>query len=148
MEVKLQCRKENKETYISMLEAAGFVITDTAHLTFKEDDYVSDTFIAKKGEATVLVAYQEVVFIESFGNQIHLHTLRDTLEIKERLYEIAGMYEDKGFIRINKSQIVNKAMIQEIRPQINSKFTLVMKNKAKIDVTRSYLLQFKEAIGL
>ncbi len=62
-------------------------------------------------------------------------------------YEIEGMYDQKGFIRVNKSVVVNKNQIKEIRPKLNTKFQLLMKNGRKVDVTRSYYQKFKENIG-
>ena len=148
MDIKLICREENKDLYTTMLIKAGFVISDTANLTFREDDYIRETFLGKDEEGITMIPYQDVVFIEAFGNDVFLHTAKKKYEIKERLYEAAGLYENRGLVRVNKSQIVNIKMIKEIRPQINSRFTLVMKNQHLVDVTRTYLLAFKEVVGI
>ena len=85
--------------------------------------------------------------VESYGHDIILHTIDKQYSIKDKLFEIEGMFEDRGLIRINKSQIINRSMIKEIRPAFNSKLTLLMKNGVLVDVTRSYLIRFKEYIG-
>ena len=147
MDIKIICKKENYDTYVKMLKSAGFTISVDADLTFREDDFIQDTFIGKIGDIYEIIPYTKVVLIESFGHEIILHTIDNTYSIKEKLFEIEGLFEDKGFIRINKSQIINKTMIIEIRPAFNSKLSLLMKNKAIVDVTRSYLIRFKEYIG-
>jgi len=147
VDIKIICKKENYDTYVKMLKSAGFTISVDADLTFREDDFIQDTFIGKIGDIYEIIPYTKVVLIESFGHEIILHTIDNTYSIKEKLFEIEGLFEDKGFIRINKSQIINKTMIIEIRPAFNSKLSLFMKNKAIVDVTRSYLIRFKEYIG-
>jgi len=148
MDIKLVCRKEHIAQYTALLEKAGFTITEQANLTFREDDFIAESFLGKSEAGVTVIPYQEVVSIEAFGSEVLLHTIDHQYEIKERLYEVIGLYEDRGFIRINKSQIINKAMIRQIRPQLNSKFTLLMKNNQLVDVTRSYLVTFKEIMGL
>ncbi|MDP2425669.1 MAG: LytTR family DNA-binding domain-containing protein [Candidatus Izemoplasmatales bacterium] len=148
MEIKLKCRKENEKKYKEMLELAGFVISPTADLTFQEDDFIQDSFLGKVEDVYEIIPFQKVVLIEAFGHEVFLYTLEKKYIIKERLYEVEGLFDDVGYIRINKSQIVNKAMIKEIRPAFNSKLTLLLKNKQLVDVTRSYQVRFKESIGL
>lgn len=148
MKIKLVCKKENYDTYKVMLESGGFVISQDATLTFKEDDYLQDTFIGEINAKYEIIHYSKIVFIESFGHEINLHTLDKTFSIREKLYEVEGMLHEKEFIRINKSQIVNKKAIKEIIPSFNSKITLLMKNSEKLTVTRNYNQSFKRSIGL
>lgn len=56
-------------------------------------------------------------------------------------------YKKVGFIRINKSQVVNKQMIKSIIPSLNSRMNIVMKNKELLYVSRVYLSNFKNVIG-
>jgi two-component system response regulator LytT len=147
VDIKIICKKENYDTYAKLLTQAGFTISLDAELTFREDNFIQDTLIGKIDEVYEIIHYSKIVMIESFGHEIILHTLDKEYSIKEKLFEIEGLFEDKGFIRINKSQIINKTMIKEIRPSFNSKLSLLMKNKSMVDVTRNYLVRFKEFIG-
>jgi len=147
VDIKIKCKKENYDTYAQMLKSAGFTISMDAELSFREDNFIQDTFIGKKDEVYEIIHYSKIVFVESFGHEIILHTLDKRFNIKEKLFEIEGVFEDRGLIRINKSQIINRDMIKEIRPSFNSKLTLLMKNGVLVDVTRNYLIKFKEYIG-
>ena len=147
MDIKIICKKENYDTYAKMLMAAGFTIRMDAELTFREDNFIQDTLIGEKDEVFEIIHYSKIVYVESYGHDIILHTLDKQFAIKEKLFEIEGLFEDRGLIRVNKSQIINRTMIKEIRPSFNSKITLRMKNGSLIDVTRSYLIRFKEYIG-
>lgn len=130
-----------------MLESAGFTISPSAELTFREDNFIQDTFIGEINQIYDIIHYSKIVLVESFGHDIILYTLDKRFSIKEKLYEIEELFEDRGLIRVNKSQIINRTMIKEIRPSFNSKLTLLMKNGMGVDVTRSYLIRFKEYIG-
>ncbi len=148
MKIKIVCRKENYDKYKAMLETAGFTICEQAELTFREDDYQQETFIGERNSSYEIIHYSKIVFIESFGHEISLHTLENTYAIREKLYEVEGVLHDKDFIRINKSQIVNKRAIKQIIPTFNSRINLLMKNEEKLTVTRNYNQTFKRSIGL
>lgn len=147
MDIKIICKKENYEMYKKMLESAGFTIDIDADLTFREDNFIQDTVIGQIDNKYEIIHYSKFVIIESFGHDVILHTLDKKYLLKQKLYEIEGVFEDRGLIRVNKSQIVNRTMIKEIRPAFNSKLTLMMKNGTTVDVTRNYLIRFKEYIG-
>ncbi len=147
MDIKILCRKENFETYKTMLEKAGFSIRPDAALTFREDDFIAENLIGRTGDAYEILNHSAIVLIESFGHEVFAHTLTQRYEIRDKLYEIEGQFENRGYIRINKSQIVNRNQIKQIRPAFNSKLSLLLKNGMTVDVTRNYQLRFKEIIG-
>ncbi len=147
MKVKIICKKENYKLYEQMLTSAGFIVDEDADLIFKEQNFVQETIIGKVNDRYEIIHYSQIIYVESYGHDVYLHTEERDYSIKEKLYEIEGLYEDKGFIRINKSCVVNKYQIKEIRPSFNTKLELIMKNKQKLEVTRSYYNRFKEFIG-
>ncbi|ERJ11973.1 LytTR family DNA-binding domain-containing protein [Haloplasma contractile] len=148
MKVKIICRKENYDHYEKMLTVGGFTISEDAALIFKEENYQQDSIAGMYNNRYELIHYPDIVYIESFGHDIMLHTRDKEYSIKEKLYEIEGLFENKGFVRINRSCVVNKKQIKEIIPTFNTKFILTMRNNQKVEVTRSYYTKFKEYIGL
>jgi two-component system response regulator LytT len=147
MEVKIICRKENYEKYKQMLEKGGFKVVEDASLVFRETDFVQSYFIGKKDEQFEFINYDQVVYIESYGRDVFLYTENEIYQIKQKLYEIEGEYADFGYIRINKSQIVNKAYIIKIKPLLNSRIKIILKTNQSLEVTRNYVDNFKETIG-
>lgn len=148
MKVKVICRKEEYDKYTSMLKAGGFTISEDADLIFTDQTMKVETIVGKYNNTYHLINYKDIIYVESFGHEIILHTVQKEYLIKEKLYEVEGMLEGKGFIRVNKSCVINKSQIQEIQPTFKSKFILLMNDQQKIDVTRSYYQRFKERIGL
>lgn len=107
-----------------------------------------ESIIGEHNGDYVIVNYKDIVFIESFAHEILCHTQTETYYIKEKLYEIEGLFHDVGFIRIHKSYIVNKKQIKRIIPEFNRKFKLILNNDKVVEVSRRYFVEFKEAIGM
>lgn len=75
-----------------------------------------------------------------------LHNTR--LLVRMKLYEIEELLLHKDFIRVSKYCLVNIGKIDYIRPALNSKLELTMKNKEIVEVNRAYLKQFKQALKI
>ena len=147
LEIKIICKKENYEKYKQLLEKSGFVISNNANLLFKEEDYSQDSFIGEHSNEYEIIHFSKVIYIESFGHNIFLHTLEKEFRIREKLYEVEGLLSDKSFIRINKSTIVSKGGIKKIKPSLNGRIDLILKNDKVVYVSKNYSKQFKEFIG-
>lgn len=97
--------------------------------------------ISERGTVTVLL--EDILFFEAFGDDCYCITQDNKYKIKMKLYD-TEQYKADGFIRINKSYVVNVFKIITLTPQLNSKFKLRMKNQEVLFVNRSYLKLFKE----
>ena len=75
-----------------------------------------------------------------------LHNTR--LLVRMKLYEIEELLLSKNFIRVSKYCLVNIGKIDYIKPALNSKLDLQMKNKERIEVNRAYLKEFKRALNI
>ena len=149
MKIKIVCREENFTKYRNMLESIGFEISDEANLLLKELDFVQNRFYARDSKNNlVVIDIDQVYLIESFGNITELKTENCTYRISEKLYEIAEKYAVKGFIRINKSQIVNLTKIEKVSPQFNSTMKIFLKNLKIVYVSRSYITNFKDSLDI
>lgn len=100
-------------------------------------------------EGFVQVHLKDVLYIESFGDDIHMHLIGQKCEhIKKPLYQLEEMLKPYHFIRISKSYIVNVRMITYIKVALNAKLHLELREGTKLDVTRSYVKSFKESLKL
>ncbi|MFK5884180.1 MAG: LytTR family DNA-binding domain-containing protein [Candidatus Izemoplasma sp.] len=70
------------------------------------------------------------------------------LVIDIKLYEIEELLSSKDFIRISKHSIVNLGKIDYIKPALNSKLDLLMKNGDYLEVNRGYYKAFKKALEI
>lgn len=144
MKLKLDCSKKHIPYLKEKLTQVGFQINDNGVLmiidnpihTFRRKDPFDD--------------FKSIVFMESFRNEIHIyHSQKEELTIiQEQLYVLENKYEAHGFIRANKSQIVNIRFIKDIEPWIGQKYILTINNGKTIDVNRTYYKKFKQYLKL
>jgi|LGOV01.1.fsa_nt_gb two-component system response regulator LytT len=107
-----------------------------------------DTIIGEKDTEYIPIHHSKIIYVESFGHDIFCHSKQGLYKIQEKLYEIEGLFEQYGFIRVHKSYIVNKYHIKAIFPLINRKFRLKLSNGNTIEVSRKYYNEFKHFIGM
>ncbi len=97
----------------------------------------------------VQFSVQEMMYLESFGEDIYLHTKDMTNQIiKQPLYQLEEILRPYHFIRIGKSFVVNIAKIRYIRTTLNAKLDLELMDGSHLEVSRSFVKSFKHALGI
>jgi DNA-binding LytR/AlgR family response regulator len=171
---KLKVSSEEHKTIQQRLKLVetprySYVVTDDKELA--EDDKVNIVFphaeiprvsrlldLIVRGEELYITGYNELgqksvecrniqyVIVEQEDVYVVLHDTK--LIVKQKLYELEDLLQDKDFIRVSKYCLVNIAKIDYIRSMMNSKLDLLMKNGDHCEVNRSYLKDFKSALDL
>jgi two-component system response regulator LytT len=114
----------------------------------KKSSFILDTIISKLDNKYVPIHHSKIIYVESYGHDVVCHTQGESYRIQEKLYEIEGLFEQYGFIRIHKSYVINKHHISSISPMINRKFKLKLSNNDSVEVSRKYYSEFKRFIGM
>jgi DNA-binding LytR/AlgR family response regulator len=65
-----------------------------------------------------------------------------------KMYELEELLKEKHFIRVSKYTLVNINKIEYIKPALNSKLILLMKNKDQVEVNRHYYKTFKKTLNI
>lgn len=99
--------------------------------------------VGKTKQGEVKVKIDDILYIESFGNDIYAYTNSATIELPNKLYQLVEELEPFGFIRVGKSCIVNIAKVYAIKPHFNGKLTLTLDNEQVLEVNRTYVKLFK-----
>ncbi len=95
------------------------------------------------------LSLDDILFFESFGTDIMIHLLsRKIVNIQEPLYQIESVLTPYQFIRVSKSFIVNLTKVQGIQIGWNAKLLLDLGGGERVEVTRSYVPDFKQRLGL
>lgn len=148
MNIKLNVSEALYPELMQKLTAAGFTVTDDADLILHERSKSITYLSARRDNAAYRVPVSDVIFIESFGKTVVLHTMEEDYTITERLKELEVILSSEDFLRISNSVIIAKTAIKSIRPTLSRKFILTLKNGAAVDVTRSYYERFREALHI
>lgn len=141
MKIKLECSKNYIPYLEDRLTQSGFTIDE------KGPVMIIDNPLIKHQQ---LEDFHAIIFIESFGSDLHIHQVYESepIIVQDKLYLIEEKHKAHGFIRVNKSQIVNIRFIKNIEPWIGQKYLLTMSNGKLIDVNRTYYKKFKSYLQL
>lgn len=149
MKIRLLVKKENKEQIMKEILNGNIEFTDDGEFLLVEESFKKEEVVGRIDDSLELIKPSEIIYVESYDQVVNCITINGKYQIKEKLYEIENLFYEYGLIRVNKSYVINKNMIDKIKvASFNMKFLLKMKNGIQIDVTRSYYYKFKEYIGL
>ena len=142
-------RKEIYEQTRTELLEHGIEIDDDSELELIERLGQTE-YLNVKNEAgdRLKIKVEEIVFIESFGRNMDVHTEKETFRASERMYVLERELAGRGFIRVSNSCLVAQKKIKRIKPSITMKYVLEMSDKSLVDVTRGYYYSFREKLGL
>lgn len=148
LKIKLEV---SKEKYIEIKEkmlSLGFEIDDDADFIFSERNCCLAYIACKKDDESHRLNTDEIIFIESMGHDVIIHTMQEEYKCSDRLWQLEKSLNPSKFLRISNSVIINRKKIKRIKSALGQKFLLTMENGSNVDVTRSYYYMFKNEFGI
>ena len=145
MKIKLLLSDEKAEEIKQMLISSGFEIDDAAELIIMQRDTFPSHLAVRNEEGMRLnISVEDIVFIESYGHDVDVHTAEGVYKSSDRLYQLCAALNPECFLRISNSVIISRKHVRKIRPSLSMKFILTMSDGTLVDVTRSYYSTFRE----
>ncbi len=77
----------------------------------------------------------EIDHVEAAGNYVLLHSGKEQHILRETISAMEVRLASAGFMRISRSVIVNLACIREIQPVASGRYSLLLKNGTRLDMT-------------
>ena len=84
--------------------------------------------------------------MEAVEGEVFLYSAKQVYETKQKLYEIGHLLEEKQFLRVSKSVIVNLMKIKAIKPALNGRFIAVLRNDEEVIISRKYVSALKKKL--
>lgn len=88
----------------------------------------------------------DIEWIEAADNYVQLHTSGRTVLVRDTLSNFHAKLDPDLFVRIHRSAIVNLQQIIEVLPADHGEFTLLLRSKERLGVTRTYATRFKKML--
>lgn len=85
----------------------------------------------------VFLRREEIDHVESAGNYVVLHVGKETHIVRETTAAMEAQLVPAGFMRINRSAIVNLAQVREVQPLGPGQYSVVLKNGTRLEMTCS-----------
>ena len=93
--------------------------------------------LVKSPDRIIFLKPEEIDHIEAAGNYVVLHTGKERHILRETMASMEERLQPAGFMRINRSVIVNLSRVREVQPIAGGQFSLLLKNGARLDMTCS-----------
>jgi DNA-binding LytR/AlgR family response regulator len=131
-EVILRCETLDDE----MLEILALLKERSAKITTYKD-----------GEAFML-SPASVYYVDTADNKTFVYTKEDVYETPYSLFELENRYQNAGFIRIGKSQVVNLRHIEKLKSLPDRRIEVTLESGERLIVSRHYRQVFREKLGM
>ncbi|WP_167954843.1 LytTR family DNA-binding domain-containing protein [Anaerosporobacter faecicola] len=95
-------------------------------------------------EEKQLLRISDIFYFESVEKRTYAYLAKKVYQVSYRLGELEEALKDQGFIRINKSVVVNIYKIKKIRSEINMRVQAQLQNQEEIVISRHYKSSFEK----
>ncbi|MFV0424109.1 MAG: LytR/AlgR family response regulator transcription factor [Bacilli bacterium] len=106
-----------------------------------------DTFIVKSSDSYQIVKINEIECIEVFGDMITIITKEEEIKFRGRLYKVLEELNSSNFAQVSKSAVININYLIKLEA-LFSGMVAVLESGNKVSVSRSYLKELKNSLGI
>ena len=96
---------------------------------------------------TMMCRTDQIYYIESVDKRSFIYTKAGCYETKYRLYEREELL-DSRFLRCAKAMIVNIRKIRSVKSELNARMRAELLNGEQIVISRGYVKDLKEKLGV
>lgn len=101
----------------------------------------------KNGDMKYNIPIVDIFYVESVDDRTFIYLSGDCYETAHKLYELEEILNERRFIRISKSVIVNLLKIECVKPALNGRYLCHLKNGEDVIISRKYVPEFKEKLS-
>ena len=107
-----------------------------------------DVYPITVNERVVLIPIADIVALEVYGNQVTLYTIETTYQIRGVLKKILSRLKQQDFIQVAKGAAINLNHLQSLETAFSGNMTAFLTNQLKLQVSRKYLPQLRQQLGM
>ncbi|MNI19944.1 Transcriptional regulatory protein YpdB [compost metagenome] len=114
----------------------------------RENIHYMNTLTGFNENKFAVIEPKDVLYLEAGSEGMMAYTKSNRYRIKETLQYYENIWVVKGFVRINKSQLVNLLHVKEIIPWFNSRYVLRMDNNAELEVSKMFSKKLRNTLNI
>lgn len=100
----------------------------------------------RDGERTVFLRPEEIDWVEADGNYVKLHQGREVHLWRTALHDAEERLAQSGFLRVNRSTLVNLDRVHAWEPMFHGDSTIVLHDGSRVTLTRTHRERFEERV--
>jgi two-component system LytT family response regulator len=102
----------------------------------------------QQGEHIRVVAANDIDWIRSDGNYVHIHAGAATYLHRESLRHLLDVLDPGRFLRIHRGIVVNVERIREVHPLFQGSAEVVLQDGTRLSLSRRFRMQARRALGM
>jgi two-component system response regulator LytT len=114
----------------------------------RKDNHLVSTVTGLSQNKFAVIEPKDILYLEAGPDGITSYTTTKHYSMKETLQYYESIWLEKGFIRINKSQLVNLMHVREIIPWFNSRYVLRTDNGTDLEVSKMYSKKLRNTLKI
>jgi two-component system response regulator LytT len=109
---------------------------------------IDNTVAGKCGAETFFLSLSDVLYFETIDNKTFFYSKDKIYETSMKIYQLEDKLTKTLFVRISKSTILNIKKVKSIKPEENSRLMATLLNGEKVLVSRQYMQNIKNKLGV
>jgi len=106
-----------------------------------------DRIAVKSSGRVVFVKTDDIDWVEAADNYVSLHVGAENHLHRETMASLEAQLSPEKFMRISRSTIVNVDRIKELQPLFHGEYAVILRNGAKLTLSRSYREKLDQLMG-
>lgn len=110
-----------------------------------EPNYTKRLIVKSRGRS-VIVAVDDIDYIEADGNYLSIQTAKESHLIRSSMHNFESKLDPERFARIHRSTIVNIDRVREMHPLFNGDQLVIMRTGKELVLSRNYRDRLKDLL--
>lgn len=145
MKIMIKQEPDVKETQISIVCSK---IDSQLEEIISGLSLIDNTIAGKCDNETFFIPLSDVLYFETIDNKMFFYSTDKIYETMLKIYQLEEKLTNTPFVRISKSAILNIKKVKSIRQEENSRLMATLSNGEKIIVSRQYMQNIKNKLGV
>ena len=146
--MKIQIRLDSQCEEPEILIRTASVTAEVRELVEKLSEKRSDSVIGYDADSAVLLEKSQIMRIYGASQKVYAQTPHGEFYLRQRLYELEQLLDEKTFVRISKSEIINLRFVKRLDLSITGTIGIQLKTGETAYVSRRYVNRIKSILGL
>ena len=92
------------------------------------------------------IPVMDIYYVEAVDSKVFLYSAKKVYETRQKLYELESVLQEKYFLRVSKSILLNLMKIKSIKSSVNGRFIAILQSGEEIIISRKYVPELKMAL--
>ncbi len=114
----------------------------------RESSGPQERFFVKTGNHIDIIPTEEIIHVEAQDDYVEFHTPKGRFLKKETMARLEQQLPSAKFLRVHRSHIIRLDQMEKLEKYGKESYIVILKNGAKVQVSKSRIKSLKEQLGI